>query len=282
MNNQQKILPVLQGQTKVQERLRNIQSLVHDIQEARLNSEATINKIVMNQQNDQTTIKQAMQEAEKEEKLLRQALAKIHEIHGIRNENRIIARNAGQKEMLRKGQLMKILQISAATLPLYISKPGEKIPPLVGCIPATQEYTAKIGDMVAALTKVSAMDKGGSDEENWIMAEVINYSHHTQKYEVHDIDEEQKPRHILSRRRIIPLPLYRANPETDAHALFPKGTVVMALYPQTTCFYKAIINEQPKDAKQEYGVLFEDTTYQNGYSDPMYVAQRYVIRPKKS
>ena len=70
------------------------------------------------------------------------------------------------------------------------------------------------------------------------MAEVINYSHHTQKYEVHDIDEEQKPRHILSKRRVIPLPLFRSNPETDAHALFPKGTIVMALYPQTTCFYK--------------------------------------------
>lgn len=70
----------------------------------------------------------------------------------------------------------------------------------------------------------------------------ISYSHHTQKYEVHDIDEEQKPRHILSKRRVIPLPLYRANPETDIHALFPKGTVVMALYPQTTCFYKGKLN----------------------------------------
>jgi len=152
---------------------------------------------------------------------------------------------------------------------------------LVGSIPASQEYTAKPGDMVAALTKVSAMDKGGNDEENWIMAEVISYSHHTQKYEVHDIDEEQKPRHILSKRRIIPLPLFRANPETDAHALFSKGTVVMALYPQTTCFYKAIINDLPSTAKQDYEVLFEDSTYSNGYSDPMYVSQRYVISIKQ-
>lgn len=125
------------------------------------------------------------------------------------------------------------------------------------------------------------MDKGGNDEENWIMAEVISYSHHTQKYEVHDIDEEQKPRHILSKRRIIPLPLHRANPETDAHALFSKGTVVMALYPQTTCFYKAIINNLPTTAKQDYEVLFEDSTYSNGYSDPMFVSQRYVISIKQ-
>lgn len=69
--------------------------------------------------------------------------------------------------LLLPGQLMKILQISASTLPLFVSKPGEKIPPLVGCIPASPDYTAKPGDMVAALTKVSALDKG-NDEENWV------------------------------------------------------------------------------------------------------------------
>jgi SAGA-associated factor 29 len=224
-------------------------------------------------------IKIAVIDSQKEEALIRQALSKIYEIHAIRNESRIQARNSGQKEMLRKGQLMKMLQINSQTLPLYVSKPGEKIPPLVGCIPANSEYTAKSGDMVAALTKV--LDKG-SDEENWIMAEVINYSHHTQKYEVHDIDEEQKPRHILSKRRVIPLPLFRANPETDAHALFQKGTVVMALYPQTTCFYKAIINDLPASASKDYEVLFEDSTYPNGYSDPMFVPQRFVIKQRKS
>lgn len=268
----------MQGQTKIQERLRGIHSLIHEIEEVRSAGEATISKL---SNSTAENLKLAMQEAEKEERLIRQALTKIHEIHSIRNESRIQARNSGQKEMLRKGQLMKILQISAATLPLFVSKPGEKIHPLVGSIPASPDYTAKPGDMVAALTKVSAMDKGGNDEENWIMAEVISYSHHTQKYEVHDIDEEQKPRHILSKRRIIPLPLYRANPETDAHALFQKGTIVMALYPQTTCFYKAIINDLPATAKQDYEVLFEDSTYSNGYSDPMYVSQRYVISIKQ-
>ncbi|KAG5668184.1 hypothetical protein PVAND_016134 [Polypedilum vanderplanki] len=266
----------MQGQTKIQERLRGIQSLIHEIEEARNASESTINKLSQN--NTPSTIKQALQDAEKEERLIRQALSKIYEIHTIRNESRIQARNSGQKEMLRKGQLMKMLQISAQTLPLYVSKPGEKLPPLVGCIPANSEYTAKAGDMVAALTKV--VDKG-SDEENWIMAEVISYNFHTQKYEIHDIDEEQKPRHILSRRRVIPLPLYRANPETDPIALFPKGSVVMALYPQTTCFYKAIINDLPANASKDYEVLFEDSTYANGYSDPMFVAQRFVISIKQ-
>lgn len=76
-----------------------------------------------------------------------------------------------------------------------------------------------MGDMVAALVK------GSEEEENWILAEVVHFSPTANKYEVDDIDEEQKDRHILSRRRVVPLPLMRANPETDAHALFAKGSI---------------------------------------------------------
>lgn len=51
----------------------------------------------------------------------------------------------------------------------------------------------------------------------------------------------------------------------------------MALYPQTTCFYKAIINNLPQTATAEYELLFEDASYPEGYSPPLFVAQRYVI-----
>lgn len=76
-----------------------------------------------------------------------------------------------------------------------------------------------MGDMVAALVK------GAEEEENWILAEVVHFNQTTNKYEVDDIDEEQKDRHVLSRRRVVPLPLMRANPETDPHALFIKGSI---------------------------------------------------------
>ena len=77
----------------------------------------------------------------------------------------------------------------------------------------------QMGDMVAALVK------GSEEEENWILAEVVSFNSATNKYEVDDIDEEQKDRHTLSRRRVVPLPLMRANPETDANALFPKDSI---------------------------------------------------------
>lgn len=116
---------------------------------------------------------------------------------------------------------MKMVQISAQTLPLFVSKPGERIPALCGAIPAESHYIAKVGDNVAALVK------GVEDEENWILAEVVQFLSRQNKYDVVDIDEEQKDRHVLSKRKIIPLPLMRANPETDGHALFPKDTIGM-------------------------------------------------------
>ena len=54
---------------------------------------------------------------------------------------------------------------------------------------------------------------------------VVSWVTSTNKYEVDDIDaEEGKERHVLSKRRVIPLPLKKANPETDPNALFPKVT----------------------------------------------------------
>lgn len=56
----------------------------------------------------------------------------------------------------------------------------------------------------------------------------------------------------------------------------------MALFPQTTCFYKALISKPPASHMDEYEVLFEDPTYPEGFSPPLYVAQRYVIPFKQS
>ncbi|KAM4535556.1 SAGA-associated factor 29 isoform X2 [Fundulus heteroclitus] len=103
-----------------------------------------------------------------------------------------------------------------------------------------------------------------------------------ERYEVDDIDEEGKERHTLSRRRIIPLPQWKANPETDPEALFSKDQLVLALYPQTTCFYRALIHTPPHRPQDDYSVLFEDTSYADGYSPPLNVAQRYVVACKEN
>jgi len=214
---------------------------------------------------------QTIQDYEKEEEELRKAVDKIYHIRRLRNEMRLAARASGNKENIRRAAHMKLLASSAQTIPMWVGRDGEEPPELCGSIPADQSYVAEQGDMVAALVK-------GPEDENWILAEVVAYNSVTGKYDVDDIDEEQKDRHTLSKRKIIPLPTFKASQETSPDALYEKGATVMAIYPQTTCFYKGVIKDQPNSSNDEYEVLFEDSSYADGYSPPLRVAQRYVIQ----
>lgn len=230
--------------------------------------------------------KNAIQSHESESKALREALEVVVDIRQTlrQYQRKLIATvNSNQPSGgVRRGALMKILQQSASALPLFIpEKYGEMAPPLCGSIPADPSYVAKSGDMVAAF--VPSPDGDGS--KVWVLGEVLQYILGSGKYEIDDIDEEQKERHSIGRRRVIPLPVMRANPYTNPEAIFPKDTLVLALYPQTTCFYRAIIDKVPEDPSQDYMVSFEDATYTEGYSPPLAVPQRYVIasprEPKK-
>lgn len=84
----------------------------------------------------------------------------------------------------------------------------------------------------------------------------------------------------MRRQRLVPLPNFKADPLRDAHALFPVDAIVLALYPQTTCFYKGVVEKQPQGPHDDYLVAFEDNSYDSGYSPPFSVAQRYVITYK--
>ncbi|CAB4069341.1 SGF29 [Lepeophtheirus salmonis] len=259
-----------QAAANVQQCLKDLYKLVQNVDEVKKNDETVLSAISSthrkiesdekltagNRSKLQSLYENGISDAEKEEDLLRQAL-----------------RN---KETIRRGALMKMLAISAETIPLWVGREGEEAPPLCGAIPPESNYTANPGDMAAALVR------SPDGDENWILAEVVSFNSSTGKYEVDDIDEEQKDRHSLSRRKVIPLPTQRASPETNPEALYPPGTTVMAIYPQTTCFYKGVIKEQPSGGAEDYHVLFEDPSYADGYSPPLNVAQRYIIQvPEK-
>lgn len=191
---------------------------------------------------------------------------------------------------MRRGVLMSILQQAAFTLPLWVGEISEDAPALCGSIPPEDKYVCKPGDKVAALVKssnsasntltnaktISPDDE--DDEENWILAEVVEYNASTSNYDVDDIDaEEGQERYTLSKKCVVPLPLWRANPLTDPDAIFPKDSLVLALYPQTTCFYRGVISEAPTTPQEDYLILFEDNTYVEGYSPPLNVPQLYVV-----
>ncbi|KAK6191637.1 hypothetical protein SNE40_003276 [Patella caerulea] len=275
------------AEVKIRELLKELFKLIHSVQEERARGEHNLSNISKThermQQEQRITpyyknklrglYNTAMQDAEAEAELLRKALDKISDIKSIRENRR--QDSDRPKQIMRRGVLMSMLQQNAVTLPLWVSKPGEKPPPLCGAVAADNTYVAKTGDKVAA--RVKSQD----GEENWILAEVVSFNSNSNKYEVDDIDaEEGKERHSISKRRVVPLPIWKANPDTDPEALFPKGTLMLSLYPQTTCFYRAIVDEPPKGPQDDYSVLFEDTSYADGYSPPLMVAQRYVIACK--
>ena len=130
---------------------------------------------------------------------------------------------------------------------------------------------------MAAIVK-SSNSQQDADQEDWILAEVVAYHANSGKYDVDDVDaEEGQERHTLPKKRVVPLPLWRANPVADPQALFEKDSMVLALYPQTTCFYRGIVAEAPQTPLEDYQIMFEDNTYPEGYSPSLNVPQLYVV-----
>ncbi|KAH7639276.1 SAGA-associated factor 29 [Dermatophagoides farinae] len=234
----------------------------------------------------------AVLDCEKEADAVRLSLDLIQEIRNYSRSRQKKMQYAfkNKKSFIRRGQMIKILNDCAHTLPLWIGRSvNEKPPPLCGAIPADLEYIPKIGDLVAALiptasdiikpsTSISHLNNPNHTGD-WILAEVVHVNGN--KFEIDDIDEEQNERHYLTRRSLIPLPLYRANPETNPEALHKRDTRVLALYPQTTCFYRGKVLHAPITANGMYQILFVDHTYQEGFSPPLEVPQRYVVKEPK-
>lgn len=167
---------------------------------------------------------------------------------------------------------------------------NQTLPQLVGAIPVADPtcYIAKVGDMVAAFTYCRE-DPGGGEEvtQPWaILGEVVRYDSALDRYEVDDIDNSEcdnntaPDRHILSRRKVVPLPKWRADPLLHPETIFPAGARVLALYPQTTCLYGAVVTSPPATIEDPfYRLRFEDSTCPGGYAvdPPLEVCQRYVI-----
>uniref|UniRef100_A0A8C9PHA1 SGF29 C-terminal domain-containing protein n=1 Tax=Spermophilus dauricus TaxID=99837 RepID=A0A8C9PHA1_SPEDA len=145
---------------------------------------------------------------------------------------------------------------------------GDKLLPFTGSYsmldtPASGDYVVKYGDKVATWVKA----EGG--DEQWILAEMVNYN---------DLMKKAKSEtHTLSNRCIIPQPQWKAIPEKDPEAL-SRGPAPVVLHIWTTCFSSALIHT----ALDENSILFEDTSYADGCSPPLSVTQRYVVAYRKS
>lgn len=110
-------------------------------------------------------------------------------------------------------------------------------------------------------TSVAAKQSKEKDKsEEWILAIVIQYFPDKNKYQVEDVDQDeygQKPRYMLPPRYVIPIP---NSDEAKAATEIQAHQDVLALYPGTTCFYKATVVSPPSKNKDltSYRVQFED------------------------
>ncbi|CBY21405.1 unnamed protein product [Oikopleura dioica] len=256
--------------------LHNMSKLgLQDLEEARTEfkknfaKEKTVTPSMKEDVGEKTRI--SIEETEAEITAIRNALDVIQNIRALQEERKLLS---NEPRNTRRGVLMAQLQEAAKCTPLWIGGPNDCKPPLCGALPAAAKHEIVVGSKVAA-----KVDGAGENEPpNWILAKFVSYDS-ANMCTVEDIDavDLTKAKISLNRKRVLPLPQWRANPSEDGDALHSEGSTVMALYPQTTCFYKGVVASIPEGPSDNYIVLFEDATYPNGMSPPMQVAQKYIL-----
>ncbi|KAF7299038.1 SGF29 C-terminal domain-containing protein [Mycena indigotica] len=151
----------------------------------------------------------------------------------------------------------------SAQLPLV---PGRKV--------AFHQPSGKLSGPGGAKPVAAAASTLMETGENWILAVVVKcLSADKLKYEVQDPEpqEDGSPglRYHTTMRAIIPLPDPSAPPSSPSHVSaypeFSPGSTVMALYPDTSCFYRAEVIATPRqtgrstpNSKHLYRLKFED------------------------
>lgn len=133
------------------------------------------------------------------------------------------------------------------------------------------KMAARPGEQVAA--KVTRTDENGS----WILASVQTFYPDTETYDVQDEDDTSK---------LIRLPWNHVMRLSTGGEGFEKGADVMAIFPETTSFYRAIVSKRPvwqleSGSKipivKELILKFEDDEGSNGRTPHRRVPSRYVI-----
>ena len=133
------------------------------------------------------------------------------------------------------------------------------------------KFAARQGEQVAA--KVTRTDENGS----WILALVQRFYTDTETYDVQDEDDPSK---------LIRLPWSHVmRLSTGTEGCFQKDTDCMAIFPETTSFYRAKVSKSPvwkidrtgNPMVKEIIVQFEDDEDNQGRTLHRRVPSRYVI-----
>jgi SAGA-associated factor 29 len=173
-----------------------------------------------------------------------------------------------------------------SSLPVW---PGLHPLRLCGSIPPLTDWHIPPGHQVCAL-----VSKGKVEEDRWILGCVISFNDDDERkniYVVEDIMEDvtvtqeasAPERYLLKRVNVLPLPQWCPVPHLKG-SYHESGVQVLALYPQTTCFYPAVVHEPPTvDRPGSYQMHFYDDDYPDGRARYQEVAVKFVVgKPKEA
>jgi hypothetical protein len=124
---------------------------------------------------------------------------------------------------------------------LPLASRDESSRPLCGAVPADDSPLLP-GQKVAACNSGAKLAPGVPQE--WILGTVLKQAG-ADKYMIGDDDDATGATvHTLARSAVVPLPLTEPPVFTRAHE-HREGSLVYALFPDTTCFYKAKVTVAP-------------------------------------
>jgi len=126
---------------------------------------------------------------------------------------------------------------------------------------------ARVGEQVAA--KVLQTNENGS----WILANTLDFDPSTQTYELQDEDDAN---------RIMQLGFNEVKRLEDTAAHLRRGDNVLAVFPETTSFYRAVVAKNPRPPQHgnslwEVIVRFEDDEDDTGKSPARRVPARFIL-----
>jgi SAGA-associated factor 29 len=153
-------------------------------------------------------------------------------------------------------------------------------PPQMRRAPSGQMMSSMdVGDLVAANVGVLNQSAGGQE---WIVATVTRYSPSEGVFEIVDADEEaEKHVYRLPQKFIIPLPKTASVRHSQN---FPAGTSVLAVYPNTTTFYKARVvqpaRRTPNAEYSDFVLEFEDDGDADGQAHRAVPFRHVVLFPR--
>jgi len=128
------------------------------------------------------------------------------------------------------------------------------------------------GEQVAA----KVMNSKSEEDSTWILGNVLQYDFKTHTYIVQDEDDVN---------RIMQLPFAFVKRLGDTAQHLRRGDRVVAVFPETTSFYRAVVAKNPKGPSPnatnqmwEVVVKFDDDEDESGKNPARRVPARFVLR----